>query len=74
MRETNPSDSSLIPREYRSSSSSTSINYTADTGYYGTDRMGVVAVDRSGAYSVTHLFSIFVRFKPCLNNAACKVS
>ena len=74
MREISPSDNSLVPKEYRSSSSSSSVNYTADIDFYGADRMGVVAVDRSGAYSVTHVFSIFVRFKPCLNHATCKVS
>ncbi|KAI6660256.1 hypothetical protein LOD99_10426 [Oopsacas minuta] len=69
--EINPSDNPNIPSEYVPSSSTVSLYYTAYSDYYGPDRMGVVAEDISGAYSLAHIFSLYIRYKPCLNNATC---
>ena len=74
IEETIPSDNPLIPSQYKASSSSSLILYTADQDYYGDDRVGVVAEDRLGDYSLVHILSIEIIFKPCLNNATCKVS
>ena len=74
VEETKPANRFLVPSQYRESSRSSYILYTADLYHYGDDRFGVVAEDSLGDYSLAYIFSIVVRFKPCLNNATCNVS
>lgn len=74
LHEIRPSESFFIPDDYRESSISSLIVYRANPGFFGDDRVGVVAEDLLGGYSLAYIFPILVRFDPCLNNATCKVS
>ena len=73
MADVSPSTLSVVPTQYVDSSRSFTLNYTADTSYYGTDKFGIVALDGSGAFSLAYILSISIKFRHCLNDAICKV-
>ena len=73
LRNITSSEKSLIPAKYRASGLGLSLQYTAYADYYGEDQLGIVAQDSSGAYSLAYVFSISIRFRPCLHNSTCKV-
>ena len=72
-REHTPYNGSDLPTLYRNSSSLSILTYSPKLGFYGADKLEVVAEDNQEAYSSVITVSISVRYRPCLNGGVCKV-
>ena len=72
-REESPYNGYEIPAKYNNSSINSIVTYSPTDGYYGRDRLEVVAEDNDRAYTqiITVLFS--VRYRLCLNGGICRV-